>query len=92
MLARKVITVVAAGSFAVIVLVFGFVFREAMPFFFSPDRPAGEVVESYGDAQETYRSDPSEAPESSRPGLEMSVAGEEAGVADLMGRRWESVS
>ena len=91
-LARRVITIVAAGSFAVIVLVFGFVFREAMPFFFTPDPPVGAVVESYGDAQETYGSDPSEAPESSRPGLEMSIAGEDAGVADLMGRRWEPVS
>ncbi len=75
MVARKVIAVVAATSFAVIVLVFAFVFREAVPFFFPPDpAPAAGVAadgargssggtqESYGDVQETYGSDPSVAP------------------------------
>ncbi len=97
-IARKVITVVAATSFAVIVLVFAFVFREAVPFFFpadsapAADLAAGGAQESYGDVQETYGSDPSSPPGSSATGLESGIAGEEAGVTDLMKTRWEPVS
>jgi phosphate transport system permease protein len=98
-----VITVVAATSFVVIVLVFAFVFREAVPFFFPPDRAAaahdaaaqelyGGEQESYGDVQETYGSAGADAPGSSAAGLEMGISGEEPGVSDLMRTRWEPVS
>ena len=97
-LARRVITAVAAGSFVVILLVFAFVFREAVPFFFPPEpvstagEAAGGEQETYGEAQETYGSDPSAPPGSSGSGLEMSIAGEDAGVNDLLRTRWEPVS
>ena len=42
--------------------------------------------------QETYGSDPSVAPGSSQAGLESGIAGEEAGITDLMKTRWEPVS
>ena len=97
------ITVVAATSFAVIILVFAFVFREALPFFLPKDAPAASAApavqesygggqESYGETQETYGGDGTEAPSSATPGLEMGIAGQEPGVADLMKTRWEPVS
>jgi phosphate transport system permease protein len=95
-LAQRVITVVAATSFAVIVLVFAFVFREALPFFF-PGEPApvsrgAGVQETYGDVQETYGSDDKKPPSSATPGIGMGIAGEEPGVTDLMGTQWQPVS
>lgn len=101
--ARRLITVVAATSFAVIILVFAFVFREALPFFLPPDRSAwavdsasresyGAGQETYGEVQETYGSEPSEPPGSASAGLESGIAGEEPGIADLTRTRWEPVS
>jgi len=102
--ARRVITAVAATSFAVIVLVFAFVFREAFPFFVPPDAPPAAAVgapgpespgagqESYGGEQETYGSTDNAPASSSARGLEMSIAGEEPEVSDLMRTRWEPVS
>jgi phosphate transport system permease protein len=54
-----VITAVAASSFAIILLVFAFVFREALPFFTGPGNPAAaahdsQAQETYGEAQESY--------------------------------------
>ena len=94
---------VAASSFAVILLVFAFVFREALPFFLpsgSAESPAGsgtpgshgEVQETYGEVQETYGDDGAGTPASAAPGLEMGIAGEEPGISDLMKSRWEPVS
>ena len=54
LLAEKLIKMIAFVSFAVILLIFIFVFREALPIFISSDRvTSGEVLQS-----ETYGDDP----------------------------------
>lgn len=91
-LAEKFIAATAFLSFAFIVLIFVFVFREAMPILHSEIRPAsvileGEVQESYGEPE--VAKSPHEQPSSK----EQTTEGEGiASVANLTGKEWQPVS
>src|SRR5438128_2453064 len=77
---------VAFGSFAVIVLIVLFVFKEAFPLFGPPPPPpaaSGEEVQ-----QETYGEEPSEKPKA----REEVVPEEGATVENLAGTEWQPVS
>lgn len=92
-LAEKLITSVAFISFAFIVLIFVFVFRETVPLFVTSQEQPSIIAEE--EQQETYGEDPGDtnsisvAPEIS--GVEESGEGE-ASLANLTGREWQPVS
>jgi phosphate transport system permease protein len=98
--AKHVITAVAAGSFAIIVLVFAFVLREALPFFtWTPETPesdGAEVQETYGGIETGASADTSaggaaDASTGARGGGILEVESE-VPVSALLGDHWEPVS
>lgn len=103
--AGKLITVVATVSFAVILLVFAFVFREAVPLIFGGEEPAtfvgvpgdgpesyGGVQETYGDVQETYGEEPTTDTARDPAPVSLETVEGDATVSNLLGTRWEPVS
>lgn len=92
-LAEKLITATAFVSFAVIVLIFVFVFRETMPIFFPP-APAAESISPEEEQQETYgdvtMSDTEKAAEEKHRANAANA--EEGSLSTLAGERWQPVS
>jgi phosphate transport system permease protein len=90
-LAEYIIKTVAFSSFAVIILIFIFVFREAFPVFFqqSSSSSSEEFLQS-----ETYGEEPGEFEQeiSSEHHLESSGAGGQATLENLTGTEWQPVS
>lgn len=91
-LAEYTIKAVAFISFAVIILIFIFVFREALPVFY--DRPSTSGSEEFLQS-ETYGEEPSEesgtSPDLSVT-LETSGAEGKATISNLTGKEWQPVS
>jgi phosphate transport system permease protein len=95
LLAEKLIKMIAFVSFAVILLIFIFVFREALPIFTSSDQvTSGEVLQS-----ETYGDDPAASNETMDAGKETSASMETAGAEGevswkniLFSMEWQPVS
>lgn len=94
-LAEFVIKSVAFTSFAIIVLIFIFVFREAIPVFFQ--KPTSTSHEEFLQS-ETYGEEPSEtqaAPEQIEqpvPSLETSGAEGQATLSNLTSKEWQPIS
>jgi len=90
-LAEYFIKTVAFISFAVIILIFVFVFRESIPVFFQQSQASTnpEYLQS-----ETYGEDPSDIVEDTQTSqqLETSGAGGEATLSNLLGDEWQPVS
>ena len=96
-LAEKLITVVAFISLAAIVMIFVFVFREALPIFFQPEKEEAAVVESveeetYGEEYlgESHRARSDEERDASQ--AETSGSEGRATLSNLAGTRWQPVS
>ncbi len=97
-LAEYIIKSVAFSSFAVIILIFIFVFREAIPVFFQQSTTSTseefQQSETYGEEPSTTESTPNsidQKTEKSRQ-LETSGAGGVATFSNLMGDEWQPVS
>lgn len=94
-LAEKLITTVAFLSFAVIVLIFIFVFREALPILFPGESVAG--IEEQAE-QETYgeeylgKQEALQQRKTETSTLETSGSEGEATAANLLGTQWQPVS
>jgi phosphate transport system permease protein len=90
-LAEKLITATAFASFAFIVLIFVFVFRETLPIFSTPDNSVGATVS--GEVQETYGDEPSTAA-APAPSQRKSVDESEgsASFKNLASTTWQPVS
>jgi phosphate transport system permease protein len=97
-LAEYLIKAVSFISFAVIVLIFVFVFREAIPLFYQSEKPA---VAAQDLQQETYGDDAAEdiAPAgksagggAEAPSVEQVEAGGSATIGNLAGTEWQPVS
>lgn len=89
-LAENIIKAVSFTSFAAIILIFAFVFREAAPIFFPQEKKA---LSSEFQQSETYGEDPSEIPKNSseeyaslHPG-----AGDVASFENLTQKEWQPV-
>jgi len=93
-LAEKIIKAVAFLSFAVIILIFVFVFKEALPIFYTSD--SNTRTEAVGKS-ETYGDEPSAANETIQQGIELSTSMEEttqdkATWKNLTQKEWQPVS
>ena len=95
-LAEYVIKAVSFVSFAVIILIFVFVFRESAPLFFSPDKPAAAteeaVQETYGDDGGAAAPAPSEKAAAGRASVESQGPEAPATFQNLAGTQWQPVS
>lgn len=95
-LAEKTITLVAFLSFAVIILIFVFVFRETVPIFAANGNKTSVVIEE--EEMETYGEEHlSESLLESMSGdkqqsLETSGSEGEASLSNLLGKQWQPVS
>jgi phosphate transport system permease protein len=93
-LAEYTIKSIAFISFAVIVLIFVFVFREALPIFYEPETPVAATEqlqqETYGEEPASSTEKPAQTGGSEDPGAE---AGEGKVTAEnLAGKNWQPVS
>ncbi len=87
-LAEKLITFVAFVSFAFIVLIFVFVFSEALPIFLPQEE---KIAAAQQEEQETYGEEPSAQPEKKKTqSVEFSEG--EATVKNLLSTSWQPVS
>ncbi|MEK7263377.1 MAG: phosphate ABC transporter permease subunit PstC [Bacteroidota bacterium] len=92
-LAEKFITVTAFISFACIVLIFIFVFKETLPVFFTEEKAISVIQEN--EQQETYGDIPDELSENTntaRQLLESSGNEGDASLSNLTGTQWQPVS
>jgi len=91
-LAEKIITLTAFVSFAFIILIFVFVFREALPIF-SPEEKMVSLIQ-HGEVQETYGDVENSEPQTqtSVTTLETSGSEGEASLSNLSGNNWQPVS
>lgn len=80
-------------SLAVIILIFVFVFREALPIFFTQDKQTFTneelQMETYGEEESTTKETPDEIPKEE---LETSGAEGVASLSNLAGKEWQPVS
>lgn len=97
-LAEKVITATSFVSFAMIILIFVFVFREALPIFFAPEPAAGEAVQ-HEEAMETYGEEAlgdaaqqRAAEEQERRATSIEHVEGEATLGNLLGTDWQPIS
>jgi phosphate transport system permease protein len=95
-LAEYVIRAVSFVSFAVIILIFIFVFRESAPLFFASDKPAAatdEIVqETYGDDAAAESPLPNEKAAAGRASVDSQGAEAPATFHNLAGTQWQPVS
>lgn len=93
-LAEKLITSVAFVSLATIVMIFVFVFREAIPIFYAKDTTTTQEV---AEAQETYGEEflgiqPADQGSKAASAVESSGSEGEASLANLTSTSWQPVS
>jgi len=83
-------------SLAVIILIFVFVFREALPIFFTQDKPSFTneelQMETYGEEESTTTETNNETAEVPKEEFETSGAEGEATISNLTGKDWQPVS
>ena len=90
-LSEKIITLVSFVSFAFIILIFVFVFREALPIFSFSDKPAAiqntEVQETYGDDSPSSKT-------STGTGSRENAAGADGSptLSNFAGKEWQPIS
>jgi phosphate transport system permease protein len=94
-LAEKLITAVAFVSLATIVMIFVFVFREAIPIFYAKD--ATTTTPKVAEAQETYGEEflgdqPADQGSKAASAVESSGSEGEASLANLTSTSWQPVS
>lgn len=95
-IAEYLIKLISFTSFAVIILIFVFVFREAAPILFPPERstrPTEQLQqETYGEESTTTPSPSASTETKKRNSLESSGSEGEATVKNLLGSEWQPVS
>lgn len=92
-LAESIIKSVAFVSFAVIILIFVFVFREAIPIFYSPEEKVIDTEQEF--IQETYGEDESTLlliEKENKKSLEKTDYEGEVTFKNLAGKEWQPVS
>ena len=100
MIAELSIKTVAFFSFAVIVLIFLFVFRESTPLFFQDEQsisPTNEISSPQLEEQETYGEDPSASSDiqhdkTKSSDVETEGSEEKVTAKNLLGSEWQPVS
>ncbi len=87
-IAESIITLVSFVSFAFIILIFVFVFREALPFFIASEGDQVSVTDEY--TQETYGDVENNVIDSQRQMLKEEK--EEVGWSNILSTQWQPVS